>query len=240
MIRNLVIASLFITLLAGCASMRPVSSANNKQAAAAPVTVSPKPVEAKKNDVKFLDQISANPQLTDAIPDAKTELKETISPVTETNFTGNNKSNESVSALQMKYSRLLGTEPDQLENTELLKSVDYWYGTRYLMGGASKSGIDCSAFVQAVYLAAFAMVVPRTAFEQFRVTNRISAVEMKEGDLVFFNTTGGVSHVGIYLRNNKFIHASSSRGVTVSDLFDPYYLKRFLGVGRIEKPLGTR
>ena len=94
--------------------------------------------------------------------------------------------------------------------------------------------------MQAVYLAAFAMVVPRTAFEQFRVTNRISAVEMKEGDLVFFNTTGGVSHVGIYLRNNKFIHASSSRGVTVSDLFDPYYLKRFLGVGRIEKPLGTR
>ncbi|MEI9912751.1 MAG: C40 family peptidase [Bacteroidota bacterium] len=99
----------------------------------------------------------------------------------------------------MKYSRLLGTEPDQLENTELLKSVDYWYGTRYLMGGTSKSGIDCSAFVQAVYLSAFAMIVPRTAFEQFRVTNRISAVEMKEGDLVFFNTTGGVSHVGIYL-----------------------------------------
>ena len=63
---------------------------------------------------------------------------------------------------------------------------------------------------------------------------------MKEGDLVFFNTTGGVSHVGIYMGNNKFAHASFARGVTVSDLFDPYYLKRFLGMGRIEKSLGTR
>jgi lipoprotein Spr len=63
---------------------------------------------------------------------------------------------------------------------------------------------------------------------------------MKEGDLVFFNTTGGVSHVGIYMGNNKFAHASVARGVTVSDLFDPYYLKRFLGIGRISKSLGTR
>jgi cell wall-associated NlpC family hydrolase len=240
MIRNLVIASLFITLLAGCASMKPVGSTNTRQATSTPVTASQKTVEVKKNDVKFLDEISANPQLTDAIPDTKTELKETVSPVTDSKFTDNNMSGENLSALQIKYSRLLGTEADQLENTELLKSVDYWYGTRYLMGGTSKSGIDCSAFVQAVYLSAFAMVIPRTAFEQFRVTNRISAVEMKQGDLVFFNTTGGVSHVGIYLGNNKFIHASSSRGVSVSDLFDPYYLKRFLGVGRIERPMGTR
>ena len=63
---------------------------------------------------------------------------------------------------------------------------------------------------------------------------------MKEGDLVFFNTTGGVSHVGIYMGNNKFVHASVARGVTVSDLFDPYYLKRFLGIGRVDKATGTR
>ena len=59
---------------------------------------------------------------------------------------------------------------------------------------------------------------------------------MKTGDLVFFNTTGGISHVGIYLQNNKFIHASASYGVTISDMFDPYYLRRFIGVGHIEKP----
>jgi lipoprotein Spr len=213
-----------------------MGSANNKQ------TQVNKPIQAdtKKNDIKFLDEITANPQLTTAIPDATADKKETILPTANTRGAENSGSAENLSALQLKYAQLLGTEPDQVETTELLKSADQWYGTRYRMGGTSKSGIDCSAFVQAVYLSAYAMMIPRTAFEQYRVANRISAVEMKEGDLVFFNTTGGVSHVGIYLRNNKFIHASSSKGVTVSDLFDPYYLKRFLGVGRIEKPVGTR
>ncbi|HEY6504662.1 MAG TPA: C40 family peptidase [Chitinophagaceae bacterium] len=240
MIRNLVIALAFIAILPGCASMKPTGSANTKQVAAKPVTASPKPVETKRRDIKFLDDITANPGLAATIPDTKTEKKETPSlSAAEAILAGNSASSENVSDLQLKYAGLLGTDPDQVENTELLKAADQWYGTRYKMGGTTKSGIDCSAFVQAVYLSAFGMMVPRTAFEQFKASNRISAVEMKEGDLVFFNTTGGVSHVGIYLRNNKFIHASSARGVTVSDLFDPYYLKRFLGVGRLEKPMGT-
>jgi cell wall-associated NlpC family hydrolase len=246
MVRNLVIAFIITAVLTGCASMRPISSANTKPAAAAPVKTVAKPAETKKNDIKFLDEITANPQLTATIPDTKTEKKEakTMS-VDQTEAillaSGNNNSRSSgISSLQIKYSELLGADAEQIENTELLKAADSWYGTRYQMGGTSKSGIDCSAFVQAVYMAAFGMLVPRTAFEQFKVASHISAVDMKEGDLVFFNTTGGVSHVGIYLRNNKFIHASSSRGVTVSDLFDPYYLKRFLGIGRIDRPLGTR
>lgn len=199
-----------------------------------------KPIETKKNDIKFLDEITANPGLIATIPDTKSEEKETIPAVNAIKLAGNSANAGNISSLQLKYAQLLGTEAAQIENNDLLRSVDEWYGTRYRMGGANKSGIDCSAFVQAVYLTAFGMAVPRTAFEQFRVANRISATEMKEGDLVFFNTTGGVSHVGIYLRNNKFIHASVARGVTVSDLFDPYYLKRFLGIGRIEKSMGTR
>ncbi|MES2882576.1 MAG: NlpC/P60 family protein, partial [Bacteroidota bacterium] len=61
----------------------------------------------------------------------------------------------------------------------------------------------------------------------------VAPQDIKEGDLVFFNTTGGVSHVGIYLHNNKFMHASSS-GVTISDLYDEYWMRRFMGVGRVE------
>jgi len=242
MVRNLVIAFSVIAMLTGCASMRPINSANTKTSAPAPVKTAAKPAETKKNDIKFLDEITANPQLTSTIPDTKTEKKETVMSVdaTEAILAGNNSRSSGISSLQIKYSELLGTDAEQIENTELLKAADSWYGTRYQMGGTTRNGIDCSAFVQAVYLAAFGVVVPRTAFEQFKVANHISAVDMKEGDLVFFNTTGGVSHVGIYLRNNKFIHASSSRGVTVSDLFDPYYLKRFLGIGRIERPIGTR
>ncbi|MBC7947073.1 MAG: C40 family peptidase [Chitinophagaceae bacterium] len=233
MIRNFLSAFTCIAILVSCSNTRP------PVAKAAPRQVNtPNTPEAKKNDIKFLDEITANPHLSEAIPDVEAEKKPAT--VTSSRVLGPSGSSSNVSALQLKYAQLLGTDPTTIEATDLLKSVDHWYGTRYKMGGTSKSGIDCSAFVQAVYMAAFSLMVPRTAYEQFRVTNRISAVEMKEGDLVFFNTTGGVSHVGIYLRNNKFIHASSSRGVTVSDLFDPYYLKRFLGVGRLEKPLGTR
>jgi lipoprotein Spr len=81
--------------------------------------------------------------------------------------------------------------------------------------------------------------LPRTAREQYKASERISRTELKEGDLVFFNTRGGVSHVGIYLQNNKFIHASVSNGVVVSDMFDAYYLKRYVGAGRMENKGGS-
>jgi cell wall-associated NlpC family hydrolase len=237
MIRNLITALSFIIFLAGCSGIRPTGSAASKPQAIAQTTT-PAPVVNKKNDVKFLDEITANPQVVGGIPNTKIEQKETVISTGNTKL--DTKPAENISALKVKYAELLGTDAAQIEATELLKSADEWYGTRYRMGGTTKTGIDCSAFVQAVYLSAFGINVPRTAFEQFKAVNHISATEMKEGDLVFFNTTGGVSHVGIYLRNNKFIHASVSRGVAVSDLFDPYYLRRFLGVGRIEKQMGTR
>jgi cell wall-associated NlpC family hydrolase len=236
MIRNLLIAT-FIILMASCSSTRPINSASGNKSTSKP-TQANKPTDTKKNDIKFLDEISSNPRLAASIPEAKTEQKMTIEPAV--NRSTNAAATGDVSALKIKYAGLLGKDPDQIENVELLKSVDEWYGTKYKMGGCTKSGVDCSAFVQAVYLSAFGLAVPRTAFEQFKAASHISATEMKEGDLVFFNTTGGVSHVGIYMGNNKFAHASVARGVTVSDLFDPYYLRRFLGIGRIEKATGTR
>jgi len=241
MTKNLIIALSLIGLLAGCSNAKRLSSTKNKQVTSSPAASSETATD-KKNDIKFLDEITANPQLAASIPEAKTEEPVTVYPITQTKISNNSASAGNVSALQLKYSVLLNTEVELIENTELLKAVDEWYGTRYRMGGTTKKGIDCSAFVQAVYQTAFSVAVPRTAFEQFKTANRISATELKEGDLLFFNTIGGVSHVGIYLRNNKFIHASSSKGVVVSDVFDPYYLRRFLGAGRIQKngSSGTR
>jgi lipoprotein Spr len=240
-VRSLFAAFVVVVMLASCSSMRPMSSATTKKVAPSPASKVTTEA-AKKTDMKFLDEISANPQLANTIPDTKTEKAErdvVVTQVAETK-TAANSSLTNNSALQAKYATILETDPDLIQALDLFRSIDEWYGTKYHMGGTSKSGIDCSAFVQAVYLSAFGMMIPRTAFEQYKVTNRISATEMKEGDLVFFNTTGGVSHVGIYVGNNKFAHASVARGVTVSDLFDPYYLKRFLGIGRIEKSMGTR
>jgi cell wall-associated NlpC family hydrolase len=231
-----------IVTLASCSSLKPLNFTSSKPVAT-PATrnyeASTAPATSKK-EVKFLNDISVQ-------QDASTTKEEAVAtkttkattsgpaPVIE-NYGNRNSSVEKASALQLKYSVLLNTEVEQLENSVLLEHVDEWYGTKYRMGGTSKSGIDCSAFVQAVYLSAFAVSLPRTARDQYRTSHIISATELKEGDLVFFNTRGGVSHVGIYLQNNKFIHASSSQGVTVSDMFDPYYLKRYIGAGRIDKP----
>lgn len=141
---------------------------------------------------------------------------------------------EKASNLELKYSVLLNTEVEQLQNKALLKGVDEWYGTKYRMGGTTKKGIDCSAFVCAVFASVYGITLPRMAKDQYRFTQRISTTKLQEGDLLFFNTRGGVSHVGIYLQNNKFIHASTTRGVTVSDMFETYYLTRFIGAGRVE------
>lgn len=142
---------------------------------------------------------------------------------------------ESASPVHFKYALLMDTEVESLPSKTLLDAVDEWYGVRYRVGGTSKSGVDCSGFTVAVYAAAYGLTLPRVSRDQYRQSRKISTTELKEGDLVFFNTNGrGVSHVGVYLGNNKFIHSSVSRGVMVSDLFDTYYLRRFVGAGRID------
>jgi lipoprotein Spr len=242
MVKKLIPFIALVVTMASCSSLKPLNFTNSKPAASASTVYAP---ATEKKQVKFLEEISVDPQpsvlkqegvskkeVNNAGPSSSSQ--EATNSVNE--YLNRSTSVEKASAIQLKYSVLLNTEVEQLEDTRLLEQVDEWYGTRYRMGGMSKSGIDCSAFVQAVYLSAFAVSVPRTAREQYRYARIISATELKEGDLVFFNTTGGVSHVGIYLRNNKFIHASSSKGVTVSDLFEPYYLRRYIGAGRIEKP----
>ena len=121
-----------------------------------------------------------------------------------------------------------------VNNLSLFQLLDEWFGTRYRLGGESKTGIDCSAFMQVMFAGLFGIALPRTAREQNRSTRKISRTELKEGDLVFFDTRGGISHVGMYLQNNKFVHSASSGGVMISDLYDDYWSRRFVSAGRYE------
>ena len=139
---------------------------------------------------------------------------------------------EKLSSLQYKYAMMMDVDVESLKNLTLLGFIDDWFGTRYRYGGETKRGIDCSALTGALLLAVYGFNMPRTAREQYEATEHISKDELKEGDLVFFNTRGGVSHVGVYLDNDYFVQASS-HGVTISNLDDHYYAKRFICGGRV-------
>lgn len=110
-----------------------------------------------------------------------------------------------------------------------------WQGTPYRYGGHSRKGTDCSGYVMEVYRAAVGIGLPRNSAKQAEVCKKIKKGALRPGDLVFFHTgkKKKINHVGIYIGDNKVIHASSSRGVVVSNLDAPYYKKAFHQGGRI-------
>ncbi len=123
------------------------------------------------------------------------------------------------------------------DSTKMLRSTAYGFlGIRYRFGGSSRSGIDCSSFVQKVFRE-LEISLPRTAREQFGIGNEVSPGDLQKGDLIFFRTYAPYpSHVGIYLGNNRMIHASSrDRRVVISPMNTPYYRARFIGAKRIAK-----
>ncbi len=142
---------------------------------------------------------------------------------------------EQQSSLQFKYAQLLNKEVELITNIPLFTFIEDWWETRYRYGGTSKSGIDCSAFTGMLQSAVYGIQLPRTARDQYHYCSKISREELKEGDLLFFNTRGGISHVGVYLSDGYFAHSSTSQGVTISSLEDDYYRARFIGGGRPEK-----
>jgi cell wall-associated NlpC family hydrolase len=113
----------------------------------------------------------------------------------------------------------------------LTRSAMRFIGVPYVFGGTSTSGFDCSGYVQHVF-AMLGLHLPRTADAQYAAGAKVAQIE--PGDLVFFQTyTAGPSHVGIYLGNGNFVHASSSHGVMVSALRDSYWSARYLGAKRV-------
>jgi cell wall-associated NlpC family hydrolase len=144
--------------------------------------------------------------------------------------------NELYNPLQFKYAILTNSPVEDLTNQRLLAFMDQWYGVPYHYGGTNMGGIDCSAFACQLISDVYNVnQLPRISADQYKATRRISKKELREGDLVFFHTMGKgnrVTHVGVYLYNNRFVHASVA-GVQISDLGEGYYLHHYVGAGRV-------
>ncbi len=139
-----------------------------------------------------------------------------------------------------KYAKILGVSSGELSNFNLYKFVDKWYGTNYRLGGFSEQGVDCSGFTKLLYQEVYGIELTRTSVEQHKNANREkSHNNAKEGDLVFFRQRSKrINHVGVYLGNSFFIHASTSHGVMISSLTETHWSKSFAGIGKIGNKSG--
>ena len=209
-----------------CSSLKPATSSadayNNQE---------------KTSSIKFIDNISINAQPHNSSSSAsRIKPQQFNSPSLSSKIDHGFSIIETYSSVQFKYAILTDVPVEEMNNEKFLQFMEEWYGAKYHFGGNSKDGIDCSAFASLLMTSVYGINnLPRMAKDQYIATSRISKRKLREGDLVFFHTYGKkkkkVTHVGVYLCNNKFVHASVS-GVMISDMSDGYYSEHFVGAGR--------
>ena len=132
----------------------------------------------------------------------------------------------------------LGLRSDRDDNVALYKEATTWLHIRHVDGGTSRNGTDCSFLVYSLYKSVYHKTIERNSAAMLtKNCKRIDRNQLKEGDLVFFSTGGKsksyVNHVGIFLKDTKFLHSSTSKGVIVSDLDEDYYRKTWVCGGRV-------
>jgi cell wall-associated NlpC family hydrolase len=220
-LKNLFLIFSLAALATSCSSTRRAAG-NSSQAAVSG--------NRRSSSPEFIENISIKPE----------HKKEKIRTAASVPSGPSNVSLEGVApgtdySLQFKYAILLDVPVEDVTDNKLIEYIESWYGTPYRYGGSDRTGVDCSSFVQSFLSFMYGFSVPRTSREQYSQSKRISKKELEEGDLVFFKTSGRtISHVGVYLRNNRFVHAATSGGVMISDLDEDYYSRRYAGAGRVK------
>ena len=185
---------------------------------------------AEKKSSTFNEGVELRPEATFAAPGTVRTPVPLIKKNTAKDFGSNI---ESCSSLQFKFALIMNMEVESVTNMALYNFIEEWWGAHYRYGGTGRKGIDCSALSATLLSRVYGLTVPRTARAQYEVCEKICKNDLKEGDLLFFNTRGGVSHVGVYLGNGYFTHASVRNGVTINNLDESYYSSKFISGGRI-------
>jgi cell wall-associated NlpC family hydrolase len=142
---------------------------------------------------------------------------------------------ESANSAQAFFSKKLNMRFSSPDYKQLVETATQWIGTPYRYGRSSKRGTDCSGFVTSVYKDVYGIKLKRSSNSMFQEVERIQKDSIRTGDLVFFKRSPKqpVFHVGIYLKNNKFIHSASNGGVKVSSLKEPFYRNYYYAAGRV-------
>jgi lipoprotein Spr len=132
------------------------------------------------------------------------------------------------------YSQVFGIDITEILNPVLYETIENWLGTPYRYAGNTLQGIDCSGFVNKIYENVYCSLLSGNSASLFKKVKHLPKDKLREGDLVFFRINRrNISHVGVYLGNNRFVHASRSSGVIISSLDSPYYKKYFVKGGRV-------
>lgn len=155
--------------------------------------------------------------------------------------TNNRNAQTDTHAVKSKNGFLLQASQDEFEQlvqnvdikSRLMEQYSSWKGVRYRLGGTSKRGIDCSAFVQTTFREQFGLDLPRSTYEQEDTGKSIQRNKLRPGDLVLFRAGSTGRHVGIYLGNDNFVHASTSNGVMISNLNEAYWKNRYRDARRV-------
>lgn len=138
-----------------------------------------------------------------------------------------------ITYLQAKYAVILDTEAENIVDTFLYSTIEKWKNVKYVRGGFSKRGIDCSGLTRTIYSEVYGKEIPPVSWLQHKQSSRIPLDSLREGDLIFFRFSR-TWHVALYLQNSFFVHATRKRGVTFGSLQNSYWKKYIVGFGRVE------
>jgi cell wall-associated NlpC family hydrolase len=209
LIKQLFVSILFVAvtlMAAGCSSSSPRFKGNEKK--------SPSPAPVKHGPRFSSKEVEEEIKENDKKPDAK-EV-------------------ESIAKGTRDFRKEKNSALAPLDQSKMMREISKYMGVPYVLGGSTLDGMDCSGYTSTVYKNSINKPLPRTSSEQSKLGIHVGLQDLKFGDLIFFNTTGeSTSHVGIYLGDDLFAHASVSLGVTISSLQSSYYAKRYETARRI-------